>query len=70
MGLDSMVSRHTISTCNSDTRFIAWCYSVGMCYLGLDEWTPICGLTVSQQTPGFWGVTALYQSLGIQLPKA
>ena len=27
------------------------------------------GLTGSQQTLGFWGVTAWYQSLGKQLPK-
>ena len=27
------------------------------------------GLTGSQQTPGFWGVTALYQSLGIRIPR-
>ena len=26
------------------------------------------GLTGSQRTPGKWGVTAWYQSLGIQLP--
>ena len=26
-------------------------------------------LTGSQQTPGFWGVTAWYQSLGIQIPR-
>ena len=29
-----------------------------------------CGLTGSQRTPGFWGVTAWYQSLGIRLPRA
>ena len=28
------------------------------------------GLTGSQQTPGIWGVTAWYQSLGIRLPRA
>ena len=28
------------------------------------------GLTGSQRTPGFWGVTAWYQSLGIRLPVA
>ena len=28
------------------------------------------GLTSSQRTPGFWGVTAWYQSLGIRLPRA
>ena len=27
------------------------------------------GLMGSQRTPGFWGVTAWYQSLGIQLPR-
>ena len=27
------------------------------------------GLTGSQRTPGFWGVTAWYQSLGIQIPR-
>ena len=27
------------------------------------------GLTDSQQTPGFWGVTAWYQSLGIRIPR-
>ena len=27
------------------------------------------GLTSSQRTPGFWGVTAWYQSLGIRIPK-
>ena len=27
------------------------------------------GLTGSQRTPGFWGVTALYQSLGIRVPR-
>ena len=26
-------------------------------------------LTSSQRTPGFWGVTAWYQSLGIRLPR-
>ena len=26
------------------------------------------GLTGSQRTPGFWGVTAWYQSLGIRIP--
>ena len=26
-------------------------------------------LTGSQQTPGFWGVTAWYQSLGIRIPR-
>ena len=26
-------------------------------------------LTGSQGTPGFWGVTAWYQSLGIRLPR-
>ena len=29
-----------------------------------------CGLTGSQRTPGFLGVTAWYQSLGIRLPRA
>ena len=28
------------------------------------------GLTGSQWTPGIWGVTAWYQSLGIRLPRA
>ena len=28
------------------------------------------GLKGSQRTPGIWGVTAWYQSLGIRLPKA
>ena len=28
------------------------------------------GFTGSQRTPGFWGVTAWYQSLGIRLPRA
>ena len=28
------------------------------------------GLTDSQRTPGNWGVTAWYQSLGIRLPRA
>ena len=28
------------------------------------------GLTGSQRTPEFWGVTAWYQSLGIRLPRA
>ena len=28
-----------------------------------------CGLTGSQRTPGFWGVTAWYQSLGIRVPR-
>ena len=28
------------------------------------------GLTGSQRNPGFWGVTAWYQSLGIRLPRA
>ena len=27
------------------------------------------GLTGSQRTPRFWGVTAWYQSLGIQIPR-
>ena len=27
------------------------------------------GLMGSQQTPGFWGVTAWYQSLGIRIPR-
>ena len=27
-------------------------------------------LTGSQRTPGFWGVTAWYQSVGILLPRA
>ena len=27
------------------------------------------GLTGSQRTPGIWGVTAWYQSLGIQIPR-
>ena len=27
------------------------------------------GLTGSQRTPGFWGVTAWYQSLGIRLSR-
>ena len=27
------------------------------------------GLTSSQRTPGFWGVTALYQSIGIRIPR-
>ena len=26
-------------------------------------------LTGSQRTPGFWGVTAWYQSLGIRIPR-
>ena len=28
------------------------------------------GLTGSQRTPGVWGVTAWYQSLGLRLPRA
>ena len=28
------------------------------------------GLTGSQRTPGVWGVTTWYQSLGIRLPRA
>ena len=28
------------------------------------------GLTGSQRTPGKWGVTAWYQSIGIRLPRA
>ena len=28
------------------------------------------GLTGSQRTPGEWGVTARYQSIGIRLPRA
>ena len=27
------------------------------------------GLTGSQRTPGFWGVIAWYQSLGIRIPR-
>ena len=27
------------------------------------------GLTGSQRTPGFWGVTTWYQSLGIRIPR-
>ena len=27
------------------------------------------GLTGSLRTPGFWGVTGLYQSLGIRIPR-
>ena len=27
-------------------------------------------LTVVSKTPGFWGVTAWYQSLGIRIPRA
>ena len=27
------------------------------------------GLTGSQRTPGFWSVTAWYQSLGIRIPR-
>ena len=27
------------------------------------------GLTGSQRTPGIWGVTAWYQSLGIRIPR-
>ena len=27
------------------------------------------GLTGSQRTPGFWGVTACYQSIGIRIPR-
>ena len=27
-------------------------------------------LTVVNETPGFWGVTAWYQSLGIRVPRA
>ena len=27
------------------------------------------GLTGSQRTPGFWGVTAWYQSIGIRIPR-
>ena len=27
------------------------------------------GLTGSQQTPGIWGVTTWYQSLGIRIPR-
>ena len=29
----------------------------------------LCGLTGSQRTPQFWGVTAWYQSLGIRIPR-
>ena len=29
-----------------------------------------CGLTGSQRTPRFWGITAWYQSIGIRLPRA
>ena len=32
--------------------------------------TSFCRLTVVNGTPGFWGVTAWYQSLGIQIPRA
>ena len=28
-----------------------------------------CGLTGSQRTPGFWSVTAWYQSIGIRVPR-
>ena len=28
------------------------------------------GLTGSQRTPGFWGVTAWYQSIGKRIPRA
>ena len=28
-----------------------------------------CGLTGCQQTPGFYGITTWYQSLGIRIPK-
>ena len=27
-------------------------------------------LTGSQRTPGFWGVTSWYQSIGIRIPRA
>ena len=27
------------------------------------------GLTGSQRTPGIWGITAWYQSLGIRIPR-
>ena len=27
-------------------------------------------LTICQRTPGFWGITTMYQSLGIQVPRA
>ena len=32
--------------------------------------TSFCRLTVGQRAPRFWGVTTLYKSLGIRLPKA
>ena len=32
--------------------------------------TSFCRLTVVNGTPGFWGVTTWYQSLGIQIPRA
>ena len=32
--------------------------------------TGFCRLTVVNGTPGFWGVIAWYQSLGIRIPRA
>ena len=32
--------------------------------------TGVRRLTVVNGTPGFWGVTAWYQSLGIRIPRA
>ena len=29
----------------------------------------LLGLTGCQRTPGFWGVTAWYQSIGIRIPR-
>ena len=31
--------------------------------------TGISMLMVSQLTPGFWGITAWYQSIGIRIPR-
>ena len=36
---------------------------------GHPTFTSFCGLTGSQRTPGIWGVTAWYQSLGIRIPR-
>ena len=32
--------------------------------------TGFCRLTIVNGTPGFWGVTAWYQSLSIRIPRA
>ena len=44
MGLDSVVSKCTISTGNYDPRFTTWCQAQVCDYLGLDEWIPINGI--------------------------